>query len=150
MLRARIETTIQPLSDFPDNFLIYFRRTKNAVQSQYEPITADNFEEYLRVRWAKISHLEVTKWRADLGKDPNQVPVFEFFVYKPRNGRNTGSHSNIQRATAARILSARERLQAYEQENNMQIGPIQMQHLATVNARRPDGSNVTIPNDATT
>src|SRR6056300_1536858 len=58
VLQAKIARIVQPLG-LSDDFLIYFRRTRNAVQARYEPITADNFEEWLRIRWAKITTQEV-------------------------------------------------------------------------------------------
>ncbi|KAG7352412.1 hypothetical protein IV203_008460 [Nitzschia inconspicua] len=34
------------------------------------------------------------------------------------------------------------------QRNNTQVGPSQLEHLATLNARLPDGSDLAFPNDA--
>ena len=83
VLRARVDQLVRP-QGVPADFTLYFKQTKNAVQSDYQPITEDNFEEWLRARWAKITRAEVDKWAEDQGKEPREIPVFEFFVYKPR------------------------------------------------------------------
>jgi len=144
VLRAKIARIVRPLG-LPDDFLIYFRRTRNAVQARYEPITADNFEEWLRIRWAKITTQEVVRWEEE-GKEPREVQVIEFFVFKPRSLQR-GNAGRIRRATANSIAEAQRRIG--EHDNNQQLGEIQRFHLAHINARRPEGAPLIFPEDAT-
>ena len=148
VLRARMDTIVRPLG-VSREFEIYFKKTKNGVQSSFLQITDDNFEEYLRARWAKITMQEVAKWKEEDDLEPRQVPIFEFFIYKPKERQREGA-ARIQRATAARIQRARQELQAYQRNNNLPaFGRIQQNHLSHVNARRPDGAELVIPDDAT-
>ncbi|KAG7338682.1 hypothetical protein IV203_020696 [Nitzschia inconspicua] len=99
--------------------------------------------------WSKITQREVDEWQQDAGKTPQESKVFEFFVYQPRDHRPNGRQ--IPHAPASRsVVEARNRLLAHHQrQNNTRLGPIQLHHLATVNARRPYGSDLIFPNDAT-
>ena len=82
VLKARIDTIARP-KGVPEGFVIYFRKTKTATQAQFGELTAENFEEWLRIRWAKITQEDVTKWQEQDSKEPKDVEVFEFYVYKP-------------------------------------------------------------------
>ena len=146
VLRARVDQLVRP-QGVPADFTLYFKQTKNAVQSDYQPITEDNFEEWLRARWAKITRAEVDKWAEDQGKEPREIPVFEFFVYKPR--QQVSQARRIHRATARRIEAARDRLQQHNNQYGVHMGEIQLNHVAMVNARRPDDEEIMIPDDPT-
>ncbi|KAG7364410.1 hypothetical protein IV203_037612 [Nitzschia inconspicua] len=145
VLKAKIqETPLQP--PLLEDFEVFFRRTKTSVQASYVPLSSDNFTDQLKHRWSKITQREVDEWQQDAGKNPQESNVFEFFVYQPRNRR--GNTQQLQRATASRMASARNQILAHHQRNNTQVGPIQLEHLATLNARLPDGSDLAFPNDA--
>jgi len=148
VLRARV-TNIVRRRNVAEDFVLYFRRTKNAVQSNYQEMTEENFEELLRARWAKITRADVDKWAEDENKTPQQKAVFEFFVYKPRERRRRANQ--IQRATQARIADAMQRLTERDNQNDVYRGPIERNHVAVVNARRPDEEqDIVVPNDNTT
>ncbi|KAG7345861.1 hypothetical protein IV203_038804 [Nitzschia inconspicua] len=144
VLKAKIQATpLQP--PLLEDFEVFFRRTKTSVQASYVPLSSDNFTDQLKHRWSKITQREVDEWQQDAGKTPQESNVFEFFVYQPRNRR--GNTQQLQRATASRMASARNQILAHHQRNNTQVGPIQLEHLATLNARLPDGSDLAFPND---
>ena len=72
------------------------------------------------------------KWQSENNEEPKDAMVFEFLsINHTKEDRTRGFH----RATARRIQAARERLQAHTINNNLQLGPIQTQHLAVVNVR---------------
>lgn len=143
-LASRREGTNPPLA--PD-FKIYFKRFKNATQSQYVEITAENFLEQLRYRWHRITALDMQHY-ATANTTAIEGTIFEFIVYVPK--RNPPQVQRLRRATAPAIRRERERLRQHAAINNLQIGPIAEQHLATYNARAPEGTELTIPTDATT
>ncbi|KAG7371845.1 hypothetical protein IV203_017987 [Nitzschia inconspicua] len=149
---AVLKAKIQAMPSQPplqQDFEVFFRRTKASVQASYVPLSSDNFTDQLKHRWSKITQREVDGWQQDAGKSPNEAKVFEFFVYQPRDRRANGRR--IPQAPASRsVVEARNRLLAHHQrQNNTKLGPIQLHHLATVNARRPYGSDLVFPNDAT-
>lgn len=147
VLRARVEGIVVG-HGVPRDFILYFKRTKTAVQSEYQEMTADNFEEWLRARWAKITRAEVEKWQEEDGMTPQQKVVFEFFVYKPRVRQPRARQ--IQRATQGRIEAARDRIRQHDNTQAIQRGPIELEHLATVNARRPDDAELVLQANNTT
>jgi len=146
VFRARVAQICQNLA-LPNEFIIYSKRTKQAIQSTFVPLNEDNFAEVLRSRWSRISQHEVNRWTSE-DSTPAESFQFEFFVYKPRQQR--APVSTIRRATARGIARARQRIQQYMEENNVEIGEIELQHLAVMNARRPEGSALEIPRDNTT
>jgi len=146
VLKARMEGIVQGMG-VQNNFLIYFKRTKTAVQSDYGEMHEANFAEWLRMRWSKITATEVTRW-AEEGKSPEQMEVFKFFVYKPRNCRQR--LSQLRRATQANMADARERLREHDIVHGIARGPIERAHLAVTNARRPEGAPLELGNDNTT
>ncbi|CAJ1964691.1 unnamed protein product [Cylindrotheca closterium] len=85
---------------------------------------------------------------AKLNKTAIEGTIFEFFVYVPR--RQAAQVQRLRRATTPAIQRERERLRQHAAANNLQIGPIAEQHLATFNARAPKGTELAIPTDATT
>ncbi|KAL3936271.1 MAG: hypothetical protein SGBAC_008379 [Bacillariaceae sp.] len=141
VLRARVDAVVRPLG-VPEGFVLYFRRTKKAVQSEFKELTAENFDEFLRYRWAKITGAEVAKWDEEHGKTPKEMPVFEFDVYRP-DTRAEPAAKRMQQATQHRIAEARPRLQEHNNQNNIRRGDTDMGHLAVVNARRGDGHEET-------
>src|SRR5210317_2264535 len=78
VLKAAIEGIVQGMG-VQNNFLICFKRTKTAVQSDYGEMHKENFAEWLRMRWLKITVTKVTRW-AEEQKSLEQMEVFEFFV----------------------------------------------------------------------
>ena len=56
----------------------------------------------------------------------------------------------LRRATQGRIEEASQQIRAFEEDNNREIGPIARHHLAIHQARQPEGSQFSIPNDNTT
>ena len=135
-------------------FKVYFRRSKTAVQSQYQEISNNEFEDAIKYRWSKISQGDLTKWERE-GKTAAESLVFEFFVYLPKRRRSTTqATTSLRRATAPRIREAAEALRRYEANNQTTFGPIQRNHLAITLARQPEALDNTqeleIPNDNTT
>ena len=150
ILKAKIQTLATPL---PDDFPIYFKKSKNATQAQFVELTAQNFVAFLKARWSKTTQLDMTRWEA---ADSTAVAgtFFEVFVYKPRAALQR--QPGLRRATASTVRRERARLQNHAAANNLQIGPIREQHLAVHNARNAgrvaDGAqqgDVLIPDDAT-
>jgi len=151
VLKARVQReAAERGADAPalrDDFILFFKRTKTGNQSDFVEVNTTNLLDQLRHRWSKITPLEVTRWaQQDPPKTPREGIIFEFFVYQPRNR----SRVNIRRATHQRIEAERERVRQHAAANGLQIGPIQLQHLAVHNARNNLNPEVLIPNDATT
>ena len=147
VLKARIDTIARP-KGVPEGFVIYFRKTKTATQAQFGELTAENFEGWLRIRWAKITQEDVTKWQEQDGKEPKDVEVFEFYVYK--QDRPEPRANRIYRATQPRIAEARRRLEEHNNQIGREMGAIEMGHVAVVNARHPEGHELVLPEDNTT
>ena len=149
VLRARVGT-ISRQFHVPAGFVLYFKTSRRQVQSNFQEMTANNFEDFLTSRWAKITTQEVAKWTED-GLNAHEFPVFEFFVYAPApNQQQTQQENRIQRATQRRIAEARRRLQQHDNQNSIERGAIERDHLAIVNARRPEGNELELPHDNTT
>ena len=147
MLKARVQTLANPL---PDDFQIFYKKSKNATQAQFVELNNENFVDNLKARWSKITQLDMTRW-ATSNTTAVEGTIFEVFVYKARARRQPAQQ--MRRATANAIQRAGARLDAHAQNNNLQIGQIERQHLAVHNARHAaaqDGDQVLIPNDATT
>ena len=149
LLRARIEaaSTSDSGRALPANFEVFFKKTKSSTQSQFVALTGSNMVDCLKARWGKITQNDLSKW-AESNASPAEGMEFEFFVYRPPPRRSASA--SIRRATAGAIRREMERLDQYAQSNNLQIGPIQRQHLAVHNARQPEGTPIRVPNDATT
>mmetsp|Transcript_31438 Transcript_31438/g.45837 ORF Transcript_31438/g.45837 Transcript_31438/m.45837 type:complete len:311 (-) Transcript_31438:99-1031(-) len=155
ILKAKIHIHASPL---PDDAPIFFKKSKNATQAQYVEMTAENFVEYLKARWSKITELDMTRWGA-ANTTAAAGTFFEVFVYKPRfvykSRPAAQARQEMRRATAAAVRRERIRIQNHAQANNLQIGPIHLQQLAVHNARNAraaaDGAEgeVMIPDDAT-
>ena len=132
-------------------FKVYFQKSKTAVQSQFVEISTNEFEDYIRHRWSKISQGDLTKWNAE-GKTAAESIIFEFFMYIPRNGRsNQQAATSLRRATAGRIQEAAAALRRFESDNQTVFGPIQRNHLEIQIARQPEQTQqLQIPDDNTT
>ena len=127
---------------------LYFKRSKGAAQSEYLALTEANFEPMTKRRWGLISKGDVRSW-SDNGKSVLEGFFFELFIYIHR--RTAASiPTGLRRATANRIEASARQIRAYEDNNNVRLGPITRQHVAIRHARQPDGSDFTIPNDNTT
>lgn len=124
---------------------IYFKRSKSAVQSQFVPLTIATFEENVQYRWSKIPIGDIQRWERE-DKTPAEGMKFEFFLYVPKERRAPG----IRRATATRIQDAEVHIRQYEDDNDVQLGNIQRNHMAIHFARQPDGTDIAIPQDNTT
>ena len=95
---------------------IYLKKAKGAAQSQFVPLTEENFEANLRARWGLISAGDVARWQAQ-GKTAVEEFVFELFVYIHRRGSATGT--GIRRATAARVQEAAQAITEFQRTNQV-------------------------------
>ena len=86
VLRARVHTVSRP-SHVPAGFVLYFKTSRRQVQSNFQEMTANNFEDFLTSRWAKITTQEVAKWTED-GLNAHEFPVFDFLYTHQINKPN--------------------------------------------------------------
>lgn len=145
VLKAKVARLVADATRTAGASEIYFKRSKSAVQSQFVQLTIATFQENIAYRWSKISPGDVQKWERE-SKTPAEGMRFEFFLYVPKERRAPG----IRRATANRIQDAAANIRQYEEDNDVQLGNIQRNHLAIHFARQPDGTGITIPQDNTT
>ena len=126
---------------------IFFKKAKCSAQSQFVPLTDENYEDLTRARWNLISQKDVDDWLRE-GKTPIQSFFFEIFLYvhKERDNAPTG----LRRATTSRVQESAARIQEFAESNNINLGDITRQHLTTHFARQQEGTDITIPNDNTT
>lgn len=152
VLRARVQTegnSTQP--QLPNDFQIFFKRAKNATQSQFVMLNEGNFLDCLKARWSRITPLEMTRWEQDQMTAVDGT-TFEVFIYKPRQAR--ARVGTLRRATANAVRGALADVQALVANNpqHRNMGQIQQQHLAVHLARHPraEGEEIQVPTDATT
>ena len=126
---------------------LHFKKSKGAPQSPFIKLTEENFEEKTRFRWGLISSRDVGAWEA-ANKTALEGFFFEIFLCIHR--RNTDVPRGLRRATQQRIEVASQQIRDFEEANGTEIGAIARHHLAIHQARQPDGSEFTMPNDNTT
>ncbi|KAG4045986.1 hypothetical protein PC123_g18622 [Phytophthora cactorum] len=124
---------------------VFFKGTKNARQQDFKALSATNFGELLRRRWACITEGDITAMASNADPIYRQF-VFEFFVYlapvaKPTDG--------IRRATADRVRAAAAEIAALQAQGNERLGPIATLHLAIHYAGQPEGAALVVPDDNT-
>ncbi|EEY55590.1 uncharacterized protein PITG_09530 [Phytophthora infestans T30-4] len=105
-------------------------------------MTEANFVALLTQRVKRVSRKDKEAWNGEVFENL----LFEFCVYcRGRDNRPT-----IHRATASRIKQATVAVQRYQQENDIALDPITMNHIVTTHARQPDETQFTLPDDNTT
>ena len=126
---------------------LYFKKSKGAAQSLFIALTDENFEEKTRFRWGLISSRDVVAWEA-ANKTVLEGFFFEIFLHIHR--RNNDVPRGLRRATQGRIEAASQQIRDFEEATGREIGAITRHHLAIHQARQPDGTEFTMPNDNTT
>eukprot|EP00957_Ditylum_brightwellii_P163609 12457105-Ditylum_brightwellii.AAC.1 len=84
-------------------------------------MTTENFVEYLKARWSKITEFDMTRWGA-ANTTAAASTFFEVFVYKPQPA--TQPRQGMWHATATAVQREMIGIQNHAQANNLQIWPI--------------------------
>ena len=101
---------------------LYFKKSKGAAQSQYIPLTDDTFSDLCKTRWQLISQRDVTTMTRG-GTALAAAFTFEVFLYIHKRAQEAVP-TGLRRATTGRIEAAAHQIRAYEERNNVQLGPI--------------------------
>jgi len=151
VLKGKVEKFKRSV-DFYDALLaddgVYFKRSKNAVQSTFVLLDEGCWREHLLHRWGRITPTDFRQWESE-GKGPRDGLIFEFFAYVQRTQIDKPL-SGIRRATASRMAAAAAVVRRFEEAGNGRLGPMTRYHVTHCHARKPDGSEFVIPNDNTT
>ncbi len=135
VFRARLRqiclTTLQNYR-IPEVLFIYLKPTKNAAQRNFIELESDSWE------------LDLEKAHRNTRRRSDAAPAIELFVYLIPETLQT---SNIRRATANRIASARQRIHAHSQAlpENERPGPLLTHYSAIALARQTDEQSVQLP-----
>ena len=151
VLKAKAFNVMRRSPDLTNTTLIseeiFFKKAKCSAQSQFVPLTDENYEDLTRAQWNLISQKDVDDWLAE-GKTPIQSFFFEIFLYVHRERDN--ALNGLRRATTSRMQESAARIQQFAESNNINLGEITRQHLTTHFARQQEGTDITLPNDNTT
>ncbi|OWZ06404.1 hypothetical protein PHMEG_00021346 [Phytophthora megakarya] len=121
-----------------DGFVIYFKPTNNASKKDLQVLATD--PNLMRVQLD-------TAWRkARLREGGQSSFVLELYVYVPNL---TDQFTTLRRATAARIQEQAPRVAAVLREQGIAAGPARQNYMLVIQARLPDGTPITVPDDTT-
>lgn len=121
------------------------KKAQNQKMTELTDLNHDNFNSSIRKAWTN-QHSWKTGNRNELAMvTPNfMFPIFMFHEIEET------SPARIRRATLANIESARVSINNHTQIHGMpSLGPAALQYAATIAARSPTDTPISIPNDAT-
>ena len=146
VLKVRIQQIAKAADEqLPEDFQIFFKRSKNATQQKYTELHEDSFLDLLKARWSRATQLDLDRWSAK-NVTPIDGTVFEMFVYKPPTRRKRTQW--IHRATGQESGREQARIDVSARDNNLQTGRIRRDLMATRYARSPEGTPIEIRNDS--
>ncbi|OWY96682.1 hypothetical protein PHMEG_00032995 [Phytophthora megakarya] len=121
-----------------DDFVIYFKPTNNASQKDFQVLATD--PNLIRVQ------LDTAWHKARLREGGQASFVLELYVYVPKL---TDPSTTLRRATVARIQEPAPRVAAVLREQEIAASPATQNYKSVTQARLPDGTPITIPDNTT-